>query len=93
MRVEGENQKCGRHAGNMPHGAPRRSGMRTKRAVEVIPRTCIHETRPPCRFSRLSCPGFAEAHSDRLKTRVSACRLRQSRTQALADLEINIFQE
>ena len=33
----------------------------------------------------LTIPGFAEKHSDFLKTRVSACRARQARTQALAD--------
>ena len=32
----------------------------------------------------LTIPGFAERHSDIIKTRVSACRLRQRRTQALA---------
>jgi secernin len=32
----------------------------------------------------LTIPGFAERHSDRVKTRVSACRMRQARTQALA---------
>ncbi len=33
----------------------------------------------------LTIPGFAERHSDRIKTRVSACRLRQRRTQLLAE--------
>jgi hypothetical protein len=32
----------------------------------------------------LTIPGFAERHSDRVKTHVSACRLRQRRTQQLA---------
>jgi dipeptidase len=33
----------------------------------------------------LTIPGFAERHSDRIKTRVSGCRLRRARTQALAE--------
>jgi secernin len=33
----------------------------------------------------LTIPGFAEEHSDRIKTHVSACRLRRTRTQALAE--------
>ncbi len=33
----------------------------------------------------LTIPGFAGRHSDRIKTRVSACRLRQRRTQGLAE--------
>jgi dipeptidase len=33
----------------------------------------------------LTIPGFAEKHSDWLKTRVSACRARQRRTQELAE--------
>ena len=33
----------------------------------------------------LTIPGFAERHSDFLKTRVSACRLRRARTQDLAE--------
>jgi len=33
----------------------------------------------------LTIPGFAEAHSDRVKTRVSACRHRRARTQQRAD--------
>lgn len=32
----------------------------------------------------LTIPGFAEAHSDWLKTRVSACRIRRARTEASA---------
>lgn len=32
----------------------------------------------------LTLPGFAEAHADRLRTRVSACRVRQARTQEAA---------
>jgi secernin len=32
----------------------------------------------------LTIPGFAQRHSDLVKTRVSACRLRQARTQMLA---------
>lgn len=32
----------------------------------------------------LTIPGFAEAHSDFIKTRVSACRIRQARTQTSA---------
>ncbi|HUE17750.1 MAG TPA: carcinine hydrolase/isopenicillin-N N-acyltransferase family protein [Planctomycetaceae bacterium] len=33
----------------------------------------------------LTIPGFAERHSDTIKTYVSACRLRQRRTQSLVD--------
>jgi secernin len=33
----------------------------------------------------LTIPGFAEQHSDSIKTRVSACRSRQGRTQALVE--------
>jgi secernin len=33
----------------------------------------------------LTISGFAEEHSDRIKTQVSACRLRRGRTQALAE--------
>ena len=33
----------------------------------------------------LTIPGFAERHSDRIKTHVSACRLRQARTQRLVE--------
>jgi dipeptidase len=33
----------------------------------------------------LTIPAFAEQNSDRIKTRVSACRLRQARTQLLAE--------
>jgi len=33
----------------------------------------------------LTIPGFAERYSDRLRTRISACRLRQKRTQSLAE--------
>src|SRR5262249_10332158 len=33
----------------------------------------------------LTIAGFAEQHSDRLKTGVSGCRLRRARTQALAE--------
>jgi len=38
----------------------------------------------------LTIPGFAEQHSDRIKTRVSACRWRQARTQHLAERSENV---
>src|SRR5262249_52747652 len=33
----------------------------------------------------LTIPGFAQRYSDRLRTRISGCRLRRARTQALAE--------
>jgi secernin len=46
----------------------------------------VEEVHGPRSISNgLTIPAFARQHSDFLKTRVSACRLRQRRTQALAE--------
>ena len=39
----------------------------------------------------LTIPGFAEKHSDWLKTKVSACRIRQHRTQTRAEQSSNVL--
>lgn len=39
----------------------------------------------------LTIPGFAEAHSDWLKTRVSACRVRRARTETSAAAAVDVF--
>jgi secernin len=50
------------------------------------PHWAVEEVRSGARSisNGLTIPEFAERHSDRLKTRVSACAVRQPRTQALA---------
>jgi hypothetical protein len=73
--VKGEYQRCGRHTGNMPRGAPRRGKMRTKKATKLVSRRSIHETRPPCRFGRRSYPGFAVQEPNLAKSNELAGRI------------------
>lgn len=50
------------------------------------PHHAVEEVRGARSISNgLTIPGFSEQYSDRLKTRISACRRRQARTQQLVD--------